>query len=146
MIELRPISATDAEVLSNMYNMSLEDVDKLTEHSNTELFEDKYFKMFAVLNGEICVGTVSLYEHSAFVVSIGPDIFKEYRQRGYATDAMKAAMDIARSAGYKIVFQQIRTNNNASLKLHTKLGFEAYDCIFRNRNDNEVRIYLKSLL
>ena len=143
MIELRPISKEYTEILSDKYNMSLEDINKLITQSDSELFEDKYFKMFVIMIAELIVGTISIYEHSANVVSIGPDIFEEFRQRGYATEAMKAIMDIAKAKGYKIVSQQIRTNNFASIALHTKLGFETDNCIFKNRNDNEVIIYLK---
>ena len=128
------------------YNMSLESTSKLIMQSSSELYEDKFFKMFVVLNEQVCVGMISLYEHSSSIVSIGPDIFKKYRQRGYATEAMKAAMDIARAKGYKIVCQQIRTNNNASIKLHTKLGFETDNYVFRNRNNNEIVLYIKSLI
>ena len=145
MIKLRPISEADAILLSEKFNTSLEDINKLLFQSNSELYEDRFFKMYAVMLGELCVGTISLYEHSASVVSIGPHIFEEYRQRGYATEAMKAIMDVAKSKGYKIISQQIRTNNTASIELHTKLGFETDNCIFKNRNDNKVYIYLKSI-
>ena len=143
MLELKPVSKAFTELLLEKFNMSLEDVDKLIAQSNSELYTDKFFKMYAVMLGELCVGTISLYEHSASVVSIGPHIFEEYRQCGYATEAMKAIMDIAKAKGYKVVFQQIRTNNTASIALHTKLGFETDNCIFKNKNDNEVSIYLK---
>ncbi|MBQ8077698.1 MAG: GNAT family N-acetyltransferase [Eubacterium sp.] len=142
-MELRPISKEYTEILSDKYNMSLEDINKLITQSDSELFENKFFKMYVIMVAELIVGTISVYEHSANVVSIGPDIFEEYRQRGYATEAMKAIMDIAKAKGYKVVFQQIRTNNTASIALHTKLGFETDNCIFKNKNDNEVSIYLK---
>lgn len=145
MTELRPISVDNSELLSEKYNMSVEDTDSLIARSEAELYEDRYFKMFAVSDGEVCVGIISLYEHSASVISIGPDIFEEYRRRGFATEAVKAAMDIAREKGYKIVFQQIRTDNIASIRLHKKLGFETDNNTFKNRNGNEVCIYLKSL-
>ena len=145
MIELRPISKKYTEILSDNYNMSPEDTDKLIAQSDSELFKDKFFKIYVIMIEEIVVGTISLYEHSANVVSIGPDIFEEYRLRGYATEAMKAIMDIAKTKGYKVVFQQIRKNNTASISLHTKLGFETDNCIFKNRNDNEVSIYLKPI-
>ncbi len=146
MIELRPISVDNIELLAEKYNMSVEDANNLIARSDSELYENKYFKMLVVLNWASCVGIVSLYEHSASVISIGPDIFVEYRKRGYGTEAMKLAMDIAREEGFTIVCQQIRTNNNASIKLHESLGFETDNYIFKNRNDNEVSIYLKSLL
>jgi len=145
MIVLRPISDAYTELLLSKCNMSSEDVNRLMAASDSGLYENKYFKMFVVLEGELCVGTISLYEHSASVVSVGPEIFEEYRRRGYATEAMKTAMDIAKSKGYKIVCQQIRTNNSASIKLHTKLGFETDDVIYVNRNNNEVNVYLKPL-
>ena len=142
-MELRPISKEYTEILSDKYNMSLEDINKLITQSDSELFENKFFKMYVIMIAELIVGTISIYEHSANVVSIGPDIFEEYRQCGYTTEAMKAIMDIAKAKGYKVVFQQIRTNNTASIALHTKLGFETDNCIFKNKNDNEVSIYLK---
>lgn len=145
MLELKPVSKAFTELLLEKFNMSLEDVDKLIAQSNTELYEDNFFKMYAVILGELCVGTISLYEHSASVVSIGPHIFEEYRQCGYATEAMEIAMDIAKAKSYRIISQQIRINNTASTKLHTKLGFETDNCIFKNRNGNEVYIYLKSI-
>ena len=146
MMELKPISKMFTESLLINYNMSLDELNKLILQSSSELYEDKFFKMFAVLNEKVCVGTISLFEHSSSIVSIGPDIFKEYRQRGYATEAMKAAMDIARVKGYKIVCQQIRTNNSASINLHAKLGFETDNYVFRNRNNNEIVLYIKSLI
>ena len=86
MIELRPISEEYAEILSVKYSLSLEDIEKLIMKSNSELFENKFFKMYLIMTGELVVGTISLYGHSANVVSIGPDVFEEYRQCGYATD------------------------------------------------------------
>lgn len=54
-------------------------------------------------------------------------------------------MNIAMTKGYKIVCQQIRTNNAASIQLHTKLGFETDNYTFLNNNKNEANIYLKAL-
>ena len=145
MIALQPISVEFTELLMSKYEMSIDDAKRLITQSETEQLKNKYFKMFAVLNNEMCVGIVSLYEHSASVVSIGPDVFKEYRNCGYATEAMKTAMNIVKTKGYKIVCQQIRTNNAASIQLHTKLGFETDNYTFLNKNKNEVKIYLKVL-
>ena len=145
MIALQPISVDYTELLMLKYEMSKDDAKKLITQSETELLNNKYFKMFAILNNEMCVGIVSLYEHSASVISIGPEIFEEYRNCGYATEAMKIAMNIVKTKGYKIVCQQIRTNNAASIQLHTKLGFETDNYSFFNKNKNEVVIYLKTL-
>ncbi len=101
--------------------------------------------MFAVINDDKIVGTISLYEHSHSVVSIGPEIFAEYRKQGYAFQAMETAIMTAKGKGYKIVSQQIRANNIASLKLHVKLGFETDDYVYKNSRGNDVLIFLKSL-
>lgn len=101
--------------------------------------------MYVIMSGEIIIGLISLFEHSASVVSIGPEIFAEYRKLGYATKAMQMAMDIAKSIGYKIVLQQVRVDNIASVKLHTKLGFETDNMIFKNKKHNDVCFYLKPI-
>ncbi|MBR3620525.1 MAG: GNAT family N-acetyltransferase [Clostridia bacterium] len=145
MITLQPISNENIELISQYYKMSVEDKEALLNESEMELHDNKFFKMFAILNDEKCVGTISLYEHSASVISIGPEVFDEYRRCGYATEAMIIAMNIAKSKDYKIVCQQIRTNNFASMKMHAKLGFETDNYLYVNKNNNNINIYLKSL-
>ena len=113
--------------------------------SDSKSFDGRFFEMYVVMSGEEIVGLISLFEHSASIVSIGPEIFTESRKLGYATKAMQIAIDIARSIGYKIVFQQVRVNNIASIKLHKKLGFETDNIIYKNRKNNEIFIYLKSI-
>ncbi len=49
----------------------------------------------------------------------------------------------AASKGYRLVMQQIRTDNEASIKMHEKLGFERLDSVYRNRKGNEVCLYFK---
>ncbi len=145
MIALEPISDMHKVLLMSKYEMSDSDADTLISESNVELHNSKFFKMFIVSNKEAYIGTISLYEHSASVISIGPEIFDKYKRQGYAVQAMKAAMKAAKIKGYKVVFQQIRTDNTASIKLHTKLGFETDKYDYVNKNNHTVNIYLKSL-
>ncbi len=58
---------------------------------------------------------------------------------------MKLAMKIAKNKGYKLVSQQIRVNNTASIALHKKLGFETDEYIYKNRHNNDVQIFIKLL-
>ena len=58
----------------------------------------------------------------------------------------KLLTKVAKEKGYKIVFQQIRTNNVASIALHSSLGFETNGLIYTNAKGNQVAIYLKSLI
>ena len=87
---------------------------------NVKEYEGKYFEMFAIVKDEEIVGRISLYQHSENVISCGPEIFEGYRRQGFAKEAMMLAMDIAKSKGYNVVMQQIRSDNVASVALHNK--------------------------
>ena len=113
---------------------------------NVGQFQGRYFEMFAVLaDGEI-VGTISLYQHTEDVISIGPEIFVPYRRRGYGTAAMQHACEIAKEKGYRIVSQQIRTGNTASISMHCALGFETDGTVVINAKGNPVMIYRKNMI
>ena len=102
--------------------------------------------MFAVVSDGKFVGTVSLYQRSSEVISIGPEVFSGYRRKGFAKDAMIGACQIAKEKGFKIVSQQVRTDNEASIALHRSLGFETSGLVYTNSKGNKVSIYLKSLI
>ncbi|MBQ9133247.1 MAG: GNAT family N-acetyltransferase [Clostridia bacterium] len=111
---------------------------------NTRCYNGKYFEMFAVCVEEAIIGTISLYQHGDDTISAGPEIFPEYRQKGYASAAMEMALAYAKAQGYKIAVAQIRKNNIASIRLHEKLGF-ALESETINRHGNEVFVYTKTL-
>ena len=123
--------------------MSESDIRKMISDSDSKMFNGHYFEMYVILSGKAVVGLISLFERSPSVVSIGPEVFDEFRKLGYATEAMLSAMEIAKSIGYRIVLQQVRIDNVASIKLHTKLGFETDNSVFKNRKQNDICIYLK---
>ena len=148
MIVLRNFTKADAFALQRIKhpNLSIEQIEALIHEWNQKQVNGKYFEMFAILLDENIVGTISLYQHSAEVISIGPEIFKAYRQKGLAKEAMICACTKAKEKGYKIVFQQIRTNNVASIALNSSLGFETNGLTYTNAKGNQVAIYLKSLI
>ena len=145
MITLHKISCEHAEAISEHTTISKTDIDEMIKSSDAKIFNGRFFEMYVIMSEETIVGLISLFEQSASVVSVGPEIFAEYRKLGYATKAMQIAMDIAKSIGYKIVFQQVRVDNVASIKLHTKLGFETDNTVFKNRKQNDVCFYLKPI-
>ena len=102
--------------------------------------------MFAIVRDEEIVGRISLYQHSANVISCGPEIFEGYCRQGVAKEAMVLAMDIAKGKGYKVIMQQIRTDSVASIALHNSLGFETDGYVYKNKKGNEVLIYVKALI
>ncbi len=148
MIVLRNFTKTDALALQklNHSHLSVEQVETLICEWNQKHVNGKYFEMFAIVFDENIVGMISLYQHSTEVVSIGPEIFTPYRQKGFAREAMLYACTIAKEKGYKIVSQQIRTNNVASIALHSSLGFETSGLTYTNAKGNQVAFYLKSLV
>ncbi|MBO5213109.1 MAG: GNAT family N-acetyltransferase [Clostridia bacterium] len=146
MITLRHFNKNDIpELKNNMFvgKTDEEIISVLSEWDNLE-FKGKYSEFFAVICNERIVGYVSLYQHNDYIISVGPEIFLEYRRKGYAYEALKQAYDYAKGKGYKVATAQVRNNNIASIKLHEKLGF-VLDCEMINRHGNEVYIYIKLL-
>ncbi|MBO5897738.1 MAG: GNAT family N-acetyltransferase [Clostridia bacterium] len=148
MILLRNFKKEDASELQEYgySDLTTEQVEALICDWDKKQFNGKYFEMYAIVSDEKIVGTISLYQHSSEVVSIGPEVFCEYRRKGFAKEAMICACQIAKEKGFKIVMQQIRTNNAASIALHYSLGFETSELVFTNAKGNQVSIYLKCLI
>ena len=147
MITLRSFTIEDAPYLQERYSsLSREQIEEMIHEWNRGEFNDKYFEMLAILSDERIVGTISLYQHSIEVISIGPEVFEPYRKNGYGKEAMAQACKKAAENGYKIVSQQIRTDNVASLALHSSLGFATNGSVYTNAKGNQVYIYLKSLI
>ena len=147
MITLRNYTDNDAIEFQQKHNvnMSLNEIKGLLAQWQEKEFEGKYFEMFAIIKGKEIVGMISLYQHSENVISCGPEIFECYRKQGIATEAMMLAMEIAKNRGYKLVLQQIRIDNTASISLHKKLAFETDEYIYKNKKDNNVQIFIKLL-
>ena len=148
MIQLRSFEKEDASELQKYgySGMSAEQIEVLICDWSKKQFDGKYFEMFAIVSDGKIVGTVSLYQHSSEVVSIGPEVFGEYRRKGIGKEAVTLACQFAKEKGFKIVSQQIRLNNAASIALHRSLGFETNGFVYTNSKGNEVSIYLKCLI
>lgn len=146
MVILRNFTLEDISLLKDCIykNLSEEEIKELISDWNTKIYQGKYFEMFAVMINEQLIGTVSLYEHSKDVVGSGPEIFEAYRGCGYGTKAVEMSLEIAKKKGYKIAIAQIRTNNQASIALHKKLGFEM-NHEYVNKKGNEVGFWMKAL-
>ena len=145
MIHLRNFNEGDMEVLKRMSPSKSENeiLSMLKEWDSLE-FNGKYSEKLAVCDEDTVVGYIFLYQHNEYIISAGPEIFEEYRCKGYAYEAMKQAYDYAKESGYKIATAQIKKNNIASIRLHEKLGF-VLDCEMVNKHGNEIYIYIKLL-
>ena len=126
MINLRNFTEADALVLQrNKYShKTIFEVQEMIQKMNRKCYNDKYFEMFAVVYHDRIVGMISLYEHSKWVVSCGPEIFEGECRKGYGYEALLRVLLLAREEGYKIAVAQIRTDNVASIALHKKAKFE----------------------
>lgn len=126
MVNLRNFTEKDvAELQRKKYrNITENEIIEMIREMNTHIYSDKYFEMFAVVDEDEIVGMISLYEQSKSVISCGPEIFEDYRRRGYGYEALTSALTIAWEKGYKIAVAQIRVDNAASIALHKKAGFE----------------------
>lgn len=146
-IKIRHLTHQDASPLREHYapDMSTDDILKMIDDWNTSIYKGKRFEMLTVLDGDAVVGLISLYEHSKSVASLGPETFSGMRNRGYAAEAMRQMEKYAGEKGYRVLLQQIKTDNLPSLRLHQKLGYETDGYVYRNRRDEEVVLYLKAL-
>ncbi len=147
MIAIRNFNENDVLLLKQMYYKECDEneIKGIIEEWNTEEYKGKYFEMFAVVDDECLVGQVSIYEHSKNIVSLGVEIYPEYRRKGYAYISSVLVLDYAQKKGYKIVVSQVRTDNVASLALHQKLGFEI-DHDYVNKKGNAVFFLIKSIV
>lgn len=147
MVSLRHFTQADAAALREAWQsgLPLEEIQAMIDAWNRLEAHGKYFEMFAVVEDGTLAGEVSLYQHSASAVELGPEIFPAFRRRGLGGEAMRLALDAARSKGYKIAAQQVRSDNQASVALHQSLGFETDGYPYINQKGHEVLIFLKAL-
>ena len=148
MITLRSFQKEDALLLHQRKygDLSLEQIQNLIFEWNQKQVNGQYFEMFAIVCEEKIIGTISMFQHSKHILSIGPEIFSEYRRNGFAKEAMVLTLEKAREQGYQMVFQQIRIDNMASVALHLSLGFETNGFVYANSKGHQVSIYLKNLI
>lgn len=125
MISLHPITSNDINLFfdTSYAAMPPEAMDKMLSESLAKSHNGKYFELFAVMDGDICVGFVNLYETALGEISCGPEIKPQYRQQGYGYLAVRIALERANLLGYTKAVAQIRQDNTASIALHKKLGF-----------------------
>lgn len=147
MVELKNFTIDDAEALRQLHygNMSIDSIRRMICYWNQFEYRGKYFEMYAVFVNDKIVGELSLYEHSESVVSIGLEVFSEFQRQGFGKQAVKSALQICRNKGYKIVCNQVRTDNEPSIALQKSLGFESDMYCYKNQKGTDVYLFLKAL-
>ena len=144
---LRHFSEEDVtDLQKNGYgDMSPQALREMIEAWDQKAYRDRYFEAFAIHAEEELVGMVSLYQMTASAVSVGVEIFTAHLREGHAFRAVGEALKIAKEKGFAVAVDQVRTDNEASIALHKKLGFETDGYEYQNRRGKPVCLWLKVL-
>lgn len=147
MVTLRHFTRDDVDsVQSNQYpNMTAAEIIKMIDEWNLCVYQGRRFEMFAIVSDSRIVGNVSMYERSHSIVSTGIEIYPAERKKGFAAESLAVLAAYASEQGYRMMMDQVRADNYASLRLHDKLGFESDGYVYRNQRNHEVMLYLKRL-
>lgn len=135
MITLRSVGYNDCALFtgSSYEAMTPDSMREMIGESVLKLHNGRFFELFAIMEGDVCVGFVSLYAHSDTDISCGPEIKPPYRKQGFAYLAVKRALEHAKQLGFTKAIAQVRQDNIASIALHQKLGFTAHRDYFNKR-------------
>lgn len=146
-VSIRPFSEKDIDAIrAELYpDLRRDEIGGLVREWNSGSFRGKRFAMFAVLSAGKIVGSISLSEHSKSVASMGVEIFPARRRSGFAYEAARGLIDRARQLGYKVIQDQVRTDNTASIRLHEKLGFETDRYVYQNQREHSVFLFVKTI-
>lgn len=146
MIYIRPIGCNDKPLFQDTSYAATptNSMDKMLAESLVKSHDGKYFELFTVMDDNICVGFVSLYETATGEISCGPEIKPQFRQQGYGCLAVSIALERANLLGYTQAVAQIRQDNTASIALHRKLGF-SHGGSYINKKGHRVLTFKKEL-
>jgi len=147
MIRIRHFTEQDAPVIGrNQYpGVPMAEIREMISEWENNTCRGRYFEMFAVTRDGAVVGSVSLFEHTKSAVSVGVEIYPGERRKGYAFTGMRLVMEHARALHYRVILDQVRPDNPASVALHKRLGFETDGYIYKNAKGQDVLLFLLCL-
>lgn len=145
-LELVPISSLDIEWLAKTEykNLSNEQRLALVQDSNNCKCRGEFFKFYLIKNFGENIGVINMCGHGREVVSVAPEILKEYRQKGYGKASLELAYALAKGFGFTKLRAGIREDNVSSINLHLKLGF-TFKENYVSKNGNKLKIFVKAL-
>ena len=139
-IYLRAVEPEDMDIMYEMENdPSMWDISNFTvpysryvlrqyiEGSQCDVFADKQLRLMMVRKSDQCIlGTIDITDfvplHSRGEVGIA--VHKDYRQQGYATDALKLLCEYAFDfLSLSQLYAHVTTDNDVCVKLFTSCGF-----------------------
>ena len=139
------ISIDDIEILNltEYSNLSKKSRQKIVQDSEKGLYRGEFFRFYLIKNGEETVGVINMCGHGADAISVAPEIFEKFRNRGFAIKSLNIAYKIAKDIGFNKAIAGIREENVASQRLHEKLGF-SFVKDFTSKN-KKMKLYFKNL-
>jgi RimJ/RimL family protein N-acetyltransferase len=145
-LKLVPISINDMAVFdkTEYKNLSVDKRKKLIEDSKLGQAFGEFFRFTLIKVYNEVVGVVNISGHGKNVVSVAPEIFLEYRGKGYGKKALIIAYDLVKEWGFKELTAGIREENETSQHLHEKLGFIHIGNKV-SKNGNSLKIYSRKV-
>ena len=147
MVTLIPLAHENSSFLegTSYAAMDPQSIEAMVDESIAGEHEGAFFRLFAVIEGDVPVGIINMYSPSGSVINVGPEIREEHRRNGYAFQAYRKALQLAAEMGYTDAFAVVRSENKASIALHRKLGFaEAAQLL--SRSGKPVIVFVLNLL
>ena len=146
-LSLSPLASEDVPFLTGTGYVSMSEKAKkaMFAASQTRRHTDgNYFEVFTFREGKDVIGFVSLYSKEPGFVSIGLDIREQYRRRGYATSSAEPIAKLLAEKGFTAIRNTVRTDNEASIRLHEKLGFNR-DGQYTTDKGRDVYVFEKAI-
>lgn len=139
-IILRPLEPEDVDILYKWENnielwelsntrtpFSKYILNEYIKNSTKDIFEIKQLRLIIENWERHPIGAIDLFDYDPYHMRAGVGILihnKEFRNRGYASDALIALADFAlNSLGIKQLFANIAADNDISVHLFEKAGF-----------------------
>ena len=139
---VKPLTSEDLPFLSGTGYTSMSEKAKLKMLSDSQAkqyADGNYFEMFSLREGNNVIGFVSLYSKEPGIVSIGLDIREQYRHQGYGTRSAEPIAELLAEKGFFAIRNTVRTDNDASIRLHKKLDF---DCVDRYKTERGKELFV----
>lgn len=143
-VTLAPLTADDLPVVASYHGCNVDDLRPMLAESQAKCHDGRYYEQFAIRAEGRMIGLASLYAQCEAAASEGIEAFPPFRRCGFAKRALSLLEDAARRAGFAALTAQVRTDNAASLALHSACGFVRGEK-WRNRKGNEVVTFRKEI-
>lgn len=124
-MKLRKFTINDIKILKKYKYPDKSELEilKLIDEWNRGNASGRYFEMFSIVNRDVLVGDLSLFEYEPACVSCAVEIFEPFKRNGYGSFAINAGLELAKKRGYESAVAQVFKNNAEGLELFKNCGF-----------------------